>query len=185
MQLDAQLFLDLAEECGQIAFFDLESTGFRGDFSTFLCGVVKPYGKPAKTFCVTRPGDDTKAVEAFARELEKYACLCSYYGKGFDVKFLNTRLLVNKKKPLKKGLHLDLIQVNKQKLSISRRSQLQLLGTLKTPQQKLGVAPGTWAEVSKNPKKNLAELKRRCVSDVEGLEAAYKRLRPLIDQITK
>lgn len=185
MQLDAQLFLDLAESSGQLAFFDIEATGLRADFGTFLCGVIKPYGKPAKVFTVEKVGDDARTVAAFCRELEKYACWCSYNGKRFDITFLRTRLLAAQRKQLAKRHHLDLYQVNKGKLNMSRRSQLQLLGMLGTDEQKMGVSPNTWAEVSKNPRKNLAELKRRCASDVEGLEAAYKRMRGLVENITK
>lgn len=184
MQIPAQLFLKLAEECGQIACFDIEATGLKADFGTFLCGVVKPYGKPAKTFAVKRPGDDKKAVNDFCRELEKYACLVSYNGKRYDIAFLRTRLLKHGKPTLNKQLHLDIYQVNKTKLNMSRRSQLQLLGMLGTDEQKMGVSPNTWAEVGKNRAKNLAELKRRCKSDVEGLEQAYRRMRNLIENIT-
>lgn len=184
MQLDVQTFLNLAEASGQIACFDIEATGLKADFGTFLCGVIKPYGKPAKTFCVKRPGDDKKAVSDFCRELSKYACLVSYNGKRYDISFLRTRLLKHGKPPLKKQLHLDVYQVNKTKLNMSRRSQLQLLGLLETEEQKMGVSPNTWAEVAKNKAKNLAELKRRCKSDVEGLEQAYKRMRGLIENIT-
>lgn len=101
------------------------------------------------------------------------------------MKFLNTRLVVSRRKPLKKMLHLDLYQVNKRRLRMSRRSQAQLLGLLDTKEQKMGVSPNVWSRVSRNPRKYLPKLKARCISDVVGLEAAYKRLKSLVENITQ
>ena len=95
MQIKAEEFLPLAERAGALCFFDLESTGTKGDYNSILCISVKPWhGKPV-SFVVDGPGSDRNILAAARDELHKYTLWCGYYSKGFDAPMIQSRLLVN------------------------------------------------------------------------------------------
>jgi hypothetical protein len=184
MQLNAQTFLNLAETAHRLAFVDIESMNLSADYGSFLVGVILPYGKAPEVFTISKVGRDGTVIDKFARRLEDFDCWVTYNGKRFDKKFIDTRLVVNHKRPLAKRHHLDIYQLNKSKLRLSRRSQAQLLGVLETPQSKMGVSPSVWAQAGNTTHKSLDILKKRCISDCKGLKSAYQRLRSMVDNIT-
>jgi uncharacterized protein YprB with RNaseH-like and TPR domain len=151
---------------------------------TILCVSIKPFGKPAKTYAVTKPGNDRRVVQEAKAALEACDAWVSYFGRGYDVKFLNTRLLRWGLPPIEPRPHIDLFYALKAKLLTARRSQGHLLSWLETPESKLSVSADVWASVSAEPQKHLPTLITRCESDVRGLEALYRRVRHLIRTVT-
>ena len=180
MQIDVQDFLKVAEKAGAICFFDLEMTGLSADYGTILIGSVKEYGKSPKTFVVDTPGDDRDVAIAVRNELNKYMTWVSYNGKMFDIKFLNTRLLIHGEEQAIRRHHLDMYWQVKYHTRTSRKSQAHVLNTLDAVEEKMTVSPKMWAEIMKNPAKNLLKLKDRCESDVIGLEELYDKMKHLI-----
>lgn len=166
-------------------FVDIEATGLKGDYNSILCMSFKPWGKRAYTFQVEKPGRDRILVRDIKNELEKYAIWCSYFGRGFDLPDINTRLLYHHYMPVEKRPHLDMYWQLKAKLLNSRRSQGHLLNWLKLPEQKMSVSAETWNEVLANPARAMREMVARNVSDVVGLECLYNRTKHLITDITK
>lgn len=132
MQIDPQRFLRLAEQAKRICFFDIEATGLRGDYNSVLVVSVRPFDGEAKSFVVDRPGLDFKVMKAAKAELEKYDAWVSYYGKGFDIPMLNTRLLRWRLEPIEKRHHIDLYFTLKSNLLMAHRSQAHLLEWLDT-----------------------------------------------------
>jgi uncharacterized protein YprB with RNaseH-like and TPR domain len=45
MQLNTQTYLDLVENAKKLVFFDIESTGLRGDYGSIICASFKPYNE--------------------------------------------------------------------------------------------------------------------------------------------
>jgi DNA polymerase elongation subunit (family B) len=185
MQVDAQDFLRLVEDTGQLAFFDIEATGLRGDYNSVLCVSVKPYGGKAETFSVKQAGNDQKVVREAKECLEQYDAICGYYSKGFDIPMLNTRLLRWSQDPIKKLFHIDMYYSLKYNLLTARRSQGHLLSWLGTPDQKMSVSAEKWNEVLADTTTNMPEMIKRCESDVAGLEGLYSRTKHLIREIKK
>lgn len=185
MQIDASEFLPVIERAGALCFFDLESTGTKGDYNSILCVSIKPYGEKPTSFVVDKIGND-RAILADVRDmLHSFSCWVSYYGKGFDVPMIQSRLLVNNLKPLTKKHHLDMYFQLKSKVLTGRRSQAHLLEWLNAKQRKMTLTPSVWAQVASNPPRYLPILRRRCESDVMGLEALYNKSKQLITEITK
>ena len=186
MQLDAQIAIKALEKSSGIITFDLEASGLRGDYNSILCASFKEYGasKPF-TVCVSKPGDDKKVVAEIRDIMHEYPMWISYYGKGFDVPMIQTRLLVNGLKPLDKHLHLDMYFLLKYRLLTARKSQAHLLRLLGTNEQKMDLSPNVWNEVLSNPKKELATMRARCESDVVGLEALYDKTKHLIVNVSR
>lgn len=185
MQIDTEVFLRLVENAGTLAFADIEASGLRGDYNSTLIVSVKPYGKKPISLVVSQPGHDQKLVREAKALLETFDCWVTYYGKGFDIPFLNTRLMKWGLYPIAKRPHIDMYYTLKSNLLTARRSQGHLLTWLGTPEQKMGVSASVWSEVSAEPEKNLKILKERCESDVEGLEALYRRSKHVVRDITR
>ena len=196
MQLPAQDFLRLVEQAKTIVFYDLEATGLRGDYNSVLCVSVKPFGSKPKTFAIEKPGHDKKVVQGAAELLSNADAWVTYYGKGFDFKMINTRLLKWGLKPLLSKPHLDMYYILKHHLNTSRRSQAHLLDWLRVNRtgestdrdneevvHKMSVSADEWNEVLANPRKAMPTMIKRCESDCAGLEALYRRTKHLIREI--
>ncbi len=185
MQVDAQDYLRLIEGAGTLAIFDIEASGLRGDYNSILCVSIKPFGQKARSYSIEQAGNDQKVVRQVKKDLESFDCWCTYYGKGFDVPMINTRLLKWGIAPLNKRPHIDMYYSLKSNLLTARRSQGHLLSWLGTPEEKMSVSADVWNRIVGNPKKHMPEMKRRCESDCEGLEALYRRTKHLIREITR
>ena len=184
MQLAARDFLRLAEAANSLCFFDLESTGLKGDYNSVLVVSILAYqNEKAVSFCIERPGIDCKVVREARDYLRTFDCWVSYYGKGFDFPMINTRLLRWGLEPLERKPHIDLYYSLKSNLNTSRRSQAHLLTWLGTPEQKMSVGADKWNEVLSDPVKNMPIMRRRCESDCKGLRDLYKKTSHLIKDI--
>lgn len=186
MQLDTQEFLSLAEHAPNgICMVDIECSGLRGDYNSTLVVSIKPFGKKPYTSTVERPGEDRKLLRWARHELSKYAMWVSFYGKGFDILFLNTRLAHWGMKPIPKKPHLDLYWTARGKLLLARRSMAHISEYLECPTKKYSLSPEVWNLVLRNPKKGLPILIRRCEQDVIELEDVYKRLKVFVDNVNR
>lgn len=186
MKIEANEFLELCEAANKLAFFDIESTGLRGDYNSVLVVSVKPFKGDPVTFHVKQPGNDQKVVRDAKNELEKYTVICGYYSKGFDIPMLNTRLLKWGSEPIAKILHLDMYYTLKYNLLTGRRSQAHLLEWLETPQQKMTVGADEWVKILRDPMgKPMKTMIARCESDCTGLQNLYERTKHLIREIKR
>lgn len=182
MKIDCQDYLDLAENSRKLVFFDIESNGLNADYNSTLVVSFKPYGEKPYSLSVKQVGNDQKLVNEARKELSKYHSWASYYGKGFDVKFLNTRLMKWGLEPLPKRHHIDMYFILKAHTAMSRKSMAQFARFLRLDEQKMDVTPGVWSEISYKPE-HLVTMIERCESDVSVLEELYKHTRHLIRDI--
>ncbi len=185
MQVETQDYLDLVESANKICFFDIESNSLKGDYGSIICVSIKPYGLSPVTYSIKQLGNDKRVVREAADHLASFPVRVSYYGKGFDSKMLNTRLLKWGYNPLEKRLHIDMYYTLKAHLNTARRSQGHLLGWLGTPEQKMSVSADAWSEMGFKLDEHLPIMIDRCESDVAGLEGLYKRTRHLIGDIAR
>ena len=192
MQIDAQDFLRLVEKAKTLVTWDIESTGLGGDYNSILVLSAKSYGVSAiKTFAVSKPGIDRTLVREARDYLNQADCWITYYGKGFDVKMLNTRLLEHNMAPLRKVPHIDMYFTLKPKLLTKRKSQGHLLNWLETENdqgkiaEKMSVSANVWNKVIADPGKYMPRMRARCESDCRGLESLYRRTKHLIGDITR
>jgi uncharacterized protein YprB with RNaseH-like and TPR domain len=184
MQLEAQDFLKMVEKGKGLVFVDIESTGLKGDYGSTLVVSVKPYKSKPISFVVKQPGHDQKLVKEAREALENADCWVTYYGKMFDIPFLNTRLLRWGERPISKRPHIDMYFTLKSNIVTARKSQSHLLLWLGTQEQKMGVSADTWAQIGLDTK-NITTMTKRCESDVAGLENLYDKTKHLIREITR
>jgi len=185
MNLDAQEFLDLVEETRRLVFFDIESMSMQADYGSVLCASFKPFKMKPFTFHINEVGNDKDVVIAAKNELESYSCWCSHYGKGFDIKFLNTRLLKWGEPPIEKRPHVDLFFVTMSALQLGRKSQAHLNKFFGTKEKKMSVSPNVWSEIPFKFDEHMSRVVKRCESDVRGLECNYIKLRKFIRDVKR
>jgi len=185
MQLSAQTYLDLVEATGKLVFVDIEALGLKADYGSLLCVSIKPYGRKPYTLSIKQAGNDQRLVREVKEELEKYECWCGYFSKGFDIPFLNTRLLKWELLPIDKRHHIDMYYTLKSNLLTARKSQAHLLGWLRTKEEKMSVSASDWSELPFKMKEHMPVMRARCESDVTGLEALYRRCRHVIHDIKR
>jgi uncharacterized protein YprB with RNaseH-like and TPR domain len=185
MNVDCQEFLNLVEETNKICCFDIESMGLKGDYNSVICVSIKQFGKEPYTLKISQVGNDRKVVREAKAELEKYMVWVTYYGKGFDVKMLNTRLLKWGLLPIEQKLHADMYFVLKGATLTGRRSQGHLLSWLRTPEEKMTVSASDWSELPYRLDELLPTMVARCESDTIGLEALYRKTRHIIRDLRR
>ncbi|MGO9239484.1 MAG: ribonuclease H-like domain-containing protein [Bryobacteraceae bacterium] len=96
------------------AFLDTETTGLAGGSGTlaFLVGVgsITPRGFALKQYFLRQPAEEASLLAALAADLTSFDVLITYNGKAFDVPLLETRFLMNRRKPPFPRLqHVDLL----------------------------------------------------------------------------
>jgi DNA polymerase elongation subunit (family B) len=182
MQIEAQDYLNMVEATNQICFFDIEATGLRGDYNSVLVVSVRPFKGKVATVQVSKVGDDKAVLKEAWDLLSAFHCWVSYYGKGFDVKMLNTRLLNHGMPILPARHHLDMYWSLKGKLLTARRSQGHLGTWLGLPEAKMAVSAKCWAEAHKW-ETHSKKMVKRCESDTKGLRELYKATRHLVKNI--
>jgi len=185
MQLEPQTFLDLVEKAGTLTFVDIEATGLRGDYNSILCVSVLPFNSEPTTYSVRQAGNDQRVVREAKDALEAADAWVTYYGKGFDIPMLNTRLLKWGQAPIDKRPHIDLYYTLKSNLLTARRSQSHLLAWLDTPEQKLSIGADTWNQIVYDLEGTMPTMIKRCESDVAGLQGLYLKTRHLIRDIKR
>lgn len=185
LELDPQIFLRLVEKAGTLGFVDIEATGLKGDYNSVLVVSIKPFGKKATSYCIKQAGNDQKVVKDAKEALEKLDCWATYYGKGFDIPMLNTRLLKWGSDPIAKKPHIDMYYTLKYNLLTARKSQGHLLSWLETPESKMTVSAEDWNRILADTEGTMKTMVKRCESDTKGLEALYKRTKHLIRDIKR
>jgi uncharacterized protein YprB with RNaseH-like and TPR domain len=185
MQVDAQDYLDLVEQTHNLAFWDIESNNLRADYGSVLVASIKPFGEKPYSFTIKAVGNDVRVVRDLKEALEQYQCWCTFYGKGFDLKFVNSRLLKWGYEPIEPRHHIDLYFTGKANLLLSRGSMAQMAGFLGTHNQKMGVSPNVWSEIGFKLQEHLPQMVERCESDCAVLEDNYRKVRHVIKEIKK
>lgn len=181
--IETQTLLGLLEQTEQICTFDIETTGREADYDSMIVASVKPVGRKPEVFKVKKIGYDKTAVGELKSCLSGYLCWITYYGKGFDVPFVNTRLLYWNLPPLPPTMHLDMYYTLRGKLLTGRKSQGHLASWLELPTGKMSVSASTWSKAPAEPSISIPKLTSRCVSDAAGLEQLYHRTKHLVREL--
>jgi uncharacterized protein YprB with RNaseH-like and TPR domain len=185
MQIDTQDYLRLVENDRSIVFVDIEAANLRADYGSTLVVSIKPWHKRAYSNTVRRVGNDKALMKWAKEELEQYDCWVTYYGKGFDIPFLNTRLLKWDFNMLEKRHHIDMYYSLKSRLLTSRRSLGHLVSWLELPEHKMGVSADEWSRAAADWGTVRGTMVRRCESDVRILEKLYDRTKHIIGNVTR
>ena len=184
MQLEPRDFIRLVKDAGSVVFWDIETNNLKADYGSVLVVSAKPYGEKPVSFVVTQPGHDVKVIREARDYLNEFDLWVTYYGKGFDVPFLNTRLLRHKLDPLAAIPHVDMYFQLKPKTLMGSKSMASYAAFFQVKNQKMHIGPETWAEVNVDAG-HLKTLQARCESDCAVLEDVFLRAEHLIRDIKR
>lgn len=184
MNVDAQDFLNLVEDAGELVFFDIESTGLKADYDSVLVISFKRFGQEPFSYPIIQVGNDQRIIREAKEILEDSMCWVSYYGKGFDIPFLNTRLMKWGHKPIQPRHHLDLYFTLKPKTSMSRKGLGSFARFLGVETQKIEVSQNVWSEIPFK-KEHIKPMTERCEGDCITLEQLYVKTRHMVKEIKR
>lgn len=171
----------------RILFYDLECTNLKADFGRILTfGYKFSDEKKVKTIDIfdspkfnKDPTDDKEVVKEIIKIFDKADILCGWYSSRFDLPFINSRILFHKLKPLPRMPHLDLWKTSRYELAL-HSNRLQSFSDFTGLGQKTALSGPIWVRASAGHKPSLKYISKHCIKDVEILEKAYYKLRPLI-----
>lgn len=176
----------------RILIFDLEATALNASFGHALCvGYMYLNDKQATVITTddfpALPGEEPDAglmrrMHTLLRD--EADILVTYYGKEYDRKFLNTRMLLAGLPPLPplSAEHVDLYFTVRGNLRLHSNRLQALSETLGCPKSKTAVRADVWRAAMRGDSKALAYVVQHCKLDVEILKWCYMKLRGFVRQ---
>jgi uncharacterized protein YprB with RNaseH-like and TPR domain len=178
-----------------ILLFDIEATSLNADFGIMLAFGYKWLGQPRATvlslldyatpcLCCKRykTDSDTDLVEDACRVLSDASMWVTWYGTGYDQKFINSRIVESGLDLLPPVPHVDLYYVAKHKLKLSSNRLASVQDFLQLPVAKTPLTRSLWRHAEAGVGRALRYVVDHCEKDVDVLEAAYYKLRGFVRQ---
>jgi uncharacterized protein YprB with RNaseH-like and TPR domain len=176
----------------RILVFDIEATALNASFGHLLCVGYKYFGQ-AKVRVPTIRDFPAKRGEkkdaGLCREIHRLVTdeadiLVSWYGKEYDRKFLNTRMLKAGLPPMPplSGEHIDLFYTSRGSFKFHSNRLQGVSETLGCPYSKTPVRADVWESAMDGDAKALAYVVKHCRLDVLILEWVYDKLRAYVRQ---
>lgn len=178
----------------RILFYDIESTDLDADFGNMLAFGYKFQGGEAKVLslldtnkhcskCGRVDAVDDKPLIAQAHKVLASADMwVTWYGKGFDAKFINTRVLDAGLPPLPDIPHVDLYWTARGNLKLSSNRLANVQNFLQLPTHKTPLTRRVWRRAQAGDVKSIEYIIDHCEKDVDVLDEAYQRLKPYVRQ---
>lgn len=176
----------------RIVLFDIEANNLKANIGYCIAfGYTYLGGKPKvlsvmdypKTFRQD-PTDDRALMQDIHRILtEESDIIITYYGKEFDRKFLNTRMVAAGLMPLPplNSEHIDLFFTVRGNFSLHSKRLAVVADFLKCPIKKTEIAWEAWRRAGAGHVPSLGEIIDHCTKDVAVLRWCYvNKLRPYV-----
>lgn len=168
----------------KIVFFDLETFDLAADFGLVMVGCVKERGGPTQTFSARGDAEERACLLGIRDAVEAADFTCTYYGTGFDLPYINTRLLINGERPIERIRHVDLYYTARFKLKLNRNRldnvEDAFFGDVDA-KLKTRIRPGIWRRALQGSADDLAYIADHCERDVELLEKVFEKLRGFVN----
>jgi len=168
-----------------IGFFDIETTGFKADFSLMLCYCIKVGGSDeVLERLITKkemhsPDMDKQVVRACVNDMMKFDVLVTHYGTRFDLPFTRSRARAQgiPFPPYGELTHKDTYYIARAKLQLSANRQYHIHRFLFGEAARTHLDPKVWLKAShQGDTKSLKYILDHCRADVEDLEHIYNEL---------
>ncbi len=170
-----------------VAIFDIETTDFWADTGFMLCACVKFLGnRTIYTFRIDEypryekdRTNDKRAVSDLAKLLRRADYLSGWYSFGFDLKFINTRLLYHNLPLLRYDNHIDLWKQARKRLKLKSNRLVNVERALDLDHNKTPLDPRVWQRAIAGHKyRGMNDVVKHCKCDIKTTEDAYYRLLP-------
>lgn len=174
---------------------DIESSGLKADFANAFCFGYMYHGekkatvistldvvKPCRTCRRVDTAQDDKLMKLVYNTITDADMVVSWYGKGFDWKFLNTRMLEAGLPPLPDLPHLDLFYTAKHNLALTSNRLANVQEFLRLKTAKTQLTKRVWRRAQAGHVDALEYIIHHCQKDVEVLDQTYEKLKPYVRQ---
>lgn len=170
----------------RFAAFDIESTGLDASYGRMLCACAKFCDeKHVRTVRAPRLRHEKAALEEIQQWFNQLDVVVTWYGKMFDIKFVNSRLLHHGMHPLPKVIHKDLCFESKSKLKFRGNRLDGVSKDLRSRVSKFDVPAFRWVEAADGNAAALDDIVKHCQLDVLLTEEMLEKMKPLILNFTR
>lgn len=167
--------------------WDLECSNLNASFGYILCAGYKELGSN-KTHVISitdfkedfqrDPTNDRNVVKAIADVLSKADMWITWYGGGFDIPYLNSRLLYHKLPVLPRVPHVDGWRVARGQMKM-HSNRLASVSSFLGVEEKTPLNGPIWIRASAGHKPSIKYVVQHCRQDVVVLEQVYNIIKPL------
>lgn len=184
----------MPDTAAKILFWDIESTDLQADFGNMLACGFKYLGQPAEVISLLDVNkhckscrrvdavDDKRLLKQVWERLAAADVWVTWFGKGFDIKFVNTRLVDGGMPALPPIPHIDLYFTAKHHLKLSSNRLASVQDFLQLPTAKTPLTKRCWRRAQAGDVPSIRYIIDHCEKDVMVLEEAYERLKPYVRQ---
>lgn len=170
----------------RIIFLDIETSDLKADWGSLLCvGVLRSWDN--KLLCPSildhpgkYPSDDKQLVKAILPMLEDCNLIVTWYGGGFDLKFIKTKCVEHRLPFPNIPAHVDLWVTPFKEWVLTSNRLANVQEFLNLPDEKTGLKKAMWRRARAGDKSALKYVIDHCKKDVVVLKEAYYEIRPYI-----
>ena len=174
----------------RILVFDIETTHLKPDFGTVLCIGYKWFGESkTKVLSITDypefakdPTNDKPLVKDFLKIMQEADVFVTYFGKGFDVKYIQSKCLEYGLGIVPNTAHVDLFFAVKGNMALSRKSLGNVGLYLRLDASKTPLDGRIWKRAMTGHAPSIKYIVKHCYSDVDLTAELYEKLRPIVRQ---
>jgi len=172
--------------------FDIETTNLTADFSIMLCACIKPFGGMPVVFrgddypaWVTKKSDDSGIITDVANELRKHAIIVTHYGSGFDVPYMQAKMIKYGLPALPPMFGVDTYRIAKSNMRVASR-RLQSLCNYLEIGVKSPVEGNLWLKAAmEGRREDIDAIVEHNIVDCEVLERLASVLFPYLRSIKR
>ncbi len=170
----------------KILFWDLETSDLNANWATVLCAGWKYPGVKPKLISTLdfpkafkeNPTNDYYVIKEFAKILADADMWVTWYGLGFDVKMMNTKLVEHGLPALPPVPHVDGWRIAKYKMKLNS-NRLATVSQFLGVEEKTPVKGKIWKRAISGHRPSLKYIEEHCTQDVIVLEEVYNRIKHL------
>lgn len=174
----------------RVLLWDIEASHLAADYGRILCIGYKWLGERKTTVLKIRKTaafkrdctDDSDLLKLFVSVFALADMHVTWFGAGFDLPFVQTRLMMHGLSPIADVPHLDAWRIARKRLKF-RSNRLDGVSkaiplTGKKRAEKTPITPEQWVRGAAGHVPSLRYIEEHCYWDVKVLEDVYKALRP-------
>lgn len=170
----------------RILLWDVETDGLQGDLIMCIgykwAGEKKTHLLRAEDYSREGLWDDKGLVSAFVKVFESCDYHVTWYGGGFDLPLLKSRMMKHGLRPLMPKRHEDLWKTARFKFKHYSNRLAAWQDHLNVKTAKTNVSASKWIKARYGHKPSLAYVYEHCIIDVDVLEKVFNHFRPWLEQ---
>lgn len=141
--------------------------------------------KTVRTVSIKSVKEEKAALEKLRAWYTEADVIVTWYGKMFDVPFINSRLLHHRLEPLPPKMHKDLKFESSSKFRFRGNRLENVSKDLKSKYRKYDVEAAQWILAAEGDPGAIAKIVKHCQVDVKMTEEMLGLMKPLILNITR